>query len=135
MQLHVEGEKLRCYTRTGTDFTSLYKPFFDKIDIRSLIEAKSCILDGEIVSWNPELKRFGDFPLHTTIATSMGGVRSRHDLTLEGLDLSPPLSTPQRSGRAFLGQGERVQTNVVRERGVNRVSEERKRGRLTRALS
>jgi ATP-dependent DNA ligase len=87
MQLHVEGEKLRCFTRSGTDYTTLYKPFFDKIDIRSLIEAKSCILDGELVSWNPELECFGDFPLHTKIAVSMGGVRSRQDLTLEGLAL------------------------------------------------
>lgn len=58
LQLHKKGIDYRIFSRSGKDYSSIYRPAIDVIKRRECIKADKIILDGELVGYNSLLKRF-----------------------------------------------------------------------------
>eukprot|EP00960_Hanusia_phi_P072769 767874-Hanusia_phi.AAC.2 len=72
IQIHKKDNEFRCYTRRGNDYTKLYHPLLDILREEKLIRVENCILDGEVVGWNFDDKKWEKFGTNRTIALKMG---------------------------------------------------------------
>ncbi|ELU10753.1 hypothetical protein CAPTEDRAFT_17890 [Capitella teleta] len=63
MQLHKKGDEYKYFSRGGHDYTSTYgaTPFDGNFSpaISNCFKVESCILDGEMIGYNPETKTLG----------------------------------------------------------------------------
>ena len=69
--IHMVDGKIRCFTRNCNDYTETYQPILNKI--KDLIQAKTCILDGEILAWNRATSRWLPFGNNISVALKEGG--------------------------------------------------------------
>jgi DNA ligase-4 len=60
IQCHITNKELKFFTRNGVDYTYLYGPKLSETIIKC-VNAKSCILDGEIVVWDKTTGAFAAF--------------------------------------------------------------------------
>ncbi|KAG5190647.1 ATP dependent DNA ligase domain-containing protein [Tribonema minus] len=67
MLAHKDGDAVRFYTRRGTDYTDKYGPVMTPF-ILSQVTAHRCILDGEMMSWDADMKRMVAFGCNRTSA-------------------------------------------------------------------
>ena len=69
MLVHKKGNTVKCFTRNGNDYTSKYGDIIGPLILKS-VKAENCILDGEIMPWNDEAKRFGKFGSNQSVANA-----------------------------------------------------------------
>lgn len=69
IQCHKQGNIIKFFSRNGNDFTYLYGPSLSK-NLINLINAKDCILDGEVVVYDTNTNSFAPFGLNKTVAIS-----------------------------------------------------------------
>ena len=67
IQCHLHENEVQFYTRNGVDYTAIYGPKFSHL-IKTSINAKSAILDGEIVVYDKVNKKYAPFGDNKTIA-------------------------------------------------------------------
>ena len=67
IQCHLHENEVQFYTRNGVDYTTIYGPKFSHL-IKTSINAKSAILDGEIVVYDKVNKKYAPFGDNKTIA-------------------------------------------------------------------
>ena len=67
IQCHLNDGEVQFFTRKGVDYTSIYGPKFSHL-IKTSINAKSAILDGEIVVYDKVNKKYAPFGDNKTIA-------------------------------------------------------------------
>ena len=67
IQCHLHENEVQFFTRKGVDYTTIYGPKFSHL-IKTSINAKSAILDGEIVVYDKINKRYAPFGDNKTIA-------------------------------------------------------------------
>ena len=67
IQCHLHDNEVQFYTRNSVDYTTIYGPKFSHL-IKTSINAKSAILDGEIVVYDKVNKRYAPFGDNKTIA-------------------------------------------------------------------
>ena len=67
IQCHLHEGDVQFFTRKGVDYTSIYGPKFSHL-IKTSINAKSAILDGEIVVYDKINKKYAPFGDNKTIA-------------------------------------------------------------------
>ena len=67
IQCHLHENEVQFFTRKGVDYTAIYGPKFSHL-IKTSINAKSAILDGEIVVYDKVNQKFAPFGDNKTIA-------------------------------------------------------------------
>ena len=67
IQCHLHENEVQFFTRNSVDYTSIYGPKFSHL-IKTSINAKSAILDGEIVVYDKVNKKYAPFGDNKTIA-------------------------------------------------------------------
>jgi DNA ligase-4 len=67
IQCHLHEGEVQFFTRKGVDYTTIYGPKFSHL-IKASVNAKSAILDGEIVVYDIENKKYAPFGDNKTIA-------------------------------------------------------------------
>ena len=67
MQIHKRGDEVRCFSKSQNEGTHKYGKIIGPM-IRTNIKCENCILDGEIIPWNSELKRFEKFSRVVSVA-------------------------------------------------------------------
>ena len=67
IQCHLHENEVQFYTRNSVDYTAIYGPKFSHL-IKTSINAKSAILDGEIVVYDKVNKKYAPFGDNKTIA-------------------------------------------------------------------
>ena len=67
IQCHFHENEVQFYTRNSVDYTAIYGPKFSHL-IKTSINAKSAILDGEIVVYDKVNKKYAPFGDNKTIA-------------------------------------------------------------------
>ena len=67
IQCHFHDNDVQFFTRNGVDYTHIYGPKFSHL-IKTSVNAKSAILDGEIVVYDKVNKRYAPFGDNKTIA-------------------------------------------------------------------
>ena len=67
IQCHLNENEVQFFTRKGVDYSTIYGPKFSHL-IKTSINAKSAILDGEIVVYDKINKRYAPFGDNKTIA-------------------------------------------------------------------
>ena len=67
IQCHLHENEVQFFTRKGVDYTAIYGPKFTHL-IKTSINAKSAILDGEIVVYDKVNQKFAPFGDNKTIA-------------------------------------------------------------------
>ena len=67
IQCHLHEGEVKFFTRKGVDYTSIYGPKFSHL-IKTSINAKSAILDGEIVVYDKVNQKYAPFGDNKTIA-------------------------------------------------------------------
>ena len=67
IQCHLHEGEVQFFTRKGVDYTTIYGPKFSHL-IKASVNAKSAILDGEIVVYDTENKKYAPFGDNKTIA-------------------------------------------------------------------
>ena len=67
IQCHLHENEVQFFTRKGVDYTAIYGPKFSHL-IKTSINAKSAILDGEIVVYDKINQKFAPFGDNKTIA-------------------------------------------------------------------
>eukprot|EP00871_Galdieria_phlegrea_P001153 jgi/Galph1/2038/GphlegSOOS_G719.1 len=60
LQVHKKGDIIQCFSRNAMDTTDLYGPHLQSAILLS-VDAKDCILDGEVLLWNDENQSFEHF--------------------------------------------------------------------------
>jgi len=58
--VHKKGSEIKMFTRNVTDYTDMYKDIQPYIK-QAVGEGTECVLDGEIVAWDPEKKIYTEF--------------------------------------------------------------------------
>jgi DNA ligase-4 len=77
LQLHKQGSIYRLFSRKGTDYTHLYGSVICNIVEKDLIPLADCILDGELVGYNPAAGCWMPFGTLKSIARATGGSLKR----------------------------------------------------------
>ena len=67
IQCHLNENEVKFFTRNGIDYTNIYGPKFEHL-IKASVNAKSVILDGEIVVYDKVNKKYAPFGDNKTIA-------------------------------------------------------------------
>jgi len=67
MLIHKCGNTIKYWTRNRKDYTEKYGPSFNAVVLRN-VKMKQCILDGEIIAWDDEIKRYVPFGHNRTVA-------------------------------------------------------------------
>ena len=67
MLIHKNGSKIKYWTRNRIDYTEKYGPSFNAIILKN-VKLKRCILDGEIIAWDNEVKAYVPFGHNRTVA-------------------------------------------------------------------
>ena len=62
---HIKGDDVTFFTRNGSDYTHTYQPLADMI--KSRVNSRYCILDGEVLAWDNENKTFATFGKNRTV--------------------------------------------------------------------
>ena len=70
IQCHLHENEVQFFTRKGVDYTAIYGPKFSHL-IKTSINAKSAILDGEIVVYDKVNQKFAPFGDNKTIAKEL----------------------------------------------------------------
>lgn len=69
IQCHINGQNVKFFTRNAVDYTYLYAPKLGEVIIKC-VNAKSAILDGEIVVWDKVRNKFAPFGENKPTASS-----------------------------------------------------------------
>lgn len=69
IQCHKERDEVKFFTRNAIDYTYLYGKKLTKFILES-VNAKSCILDGEVIVWDKVNNKIAPFGENKTIANS-----------------------------------------------------------------
>eukprot|EP00940_MAST-03C_sp_MAST-3C-sp2_P000867 g867.t1 len=67
MLVHKNGDDVKFFTRNMNDYTTKYGPSLAEW-IRRCVTLKRCILDGEVMSWDNEMRGFVKFGHNRTVA-------------------------------------------------------------------
>lgn len=81
IQIHKKGTELKFFTRNSKDFTNQhgYRDVMGPI-INANVDAQTCILDGELVTWNQLTQNYGPFGMNRTISRrQLAGTQTMED--------------------------------------------------------
>ena len=67
MLIHKDGDDIKCITRRGNDYTKYYGNILGPM-MRKYVHCEKCVLDGEVLPWNNDAKRFGKFGSNQSVA-------------------------------------------------------------------
>jgi len=70
--VHKKGDKIELYSRKGTDYTETYKNIQEHIR-KATGKSTECILDGELLAWDPKKNKYTAFGTLKTVAENKPG--------------------------------------------------------------
>jgi DNA ligase-4 len=93
IQVHKKGNELKFFTRNSKDFTNQhgYRDVMGPHIIAN-VKADTCILDGELVTWDPVAQSYGQFGSNRTVSLRQASTISESQLLGEQAEEVTPNS-------------------------------------------
>lgn len=112
IQCHKQQNEVKFFTRNGIDYTYLYGPKLSSLIIES-INAKSCILDGEVVVWDKVNNKFAPFGENKPTANSNENEKQLCYVIFDILYLISPRGEEYSLSKATLMERKKVLERVI----------------------